>query len=356
MAIIKRDLIRKDVLELMDRRQHEQNRIIYDYLTKHPQEKGYYHKLWKKILNLNETHLNRVLPMQELPKKVSYEEMLYLARFFRYIEDTLANIYQQRMPLPEDFMIEGVNLGNFSAEWQIPPSSLEDRVLLYLHGGGFVLGSVNDHRLLTVTLAEKLQLKVLSLDYRLAPENCFPTHLTDCVFAYKWLLSEGIQPQNILIAGDSAGGALTLTTLLKLKQNHIPLPNGAICLSPVTDLSYTDEIFYINAKTDPVLANKGIFWWTYAYIRDHNPRDPLLSPLFGDLKGIPPILIQASTCEMLYGDAERFAITAKAAGVNVNLETWEDMIHVFPYFGLNSLPETQEAINNIKKFVNKLFS
>ncbi|MFW9928985.1 MAG: alpha/beta hydrolase [Candidatus Thorarchaeota archaeon] len=356
MAIIKRNLIRKDVLELMDRRQYEQNRIIYEYMTLHPQEKEYYHKLWKKILDLNETHLSRVLPMQELLKKVSYEEMLYLAKFFRYIEDTLAIMYQQRMPLPENFMIKSINLGNFSAEWQIPPSSLRNRVLLYLHGGGFVLGSVNDHRLLTVALAKKLQIKVLSLEYRLAPENNYPTHLNDCVFAYKWLLSEGIQPRNILIAGDSAGGALTLTTLLKLKQDHTPLPKGAICLSPVTDLSYTDDTFYINAKTDPVLANKGIFWWTHAYIGDHNPLDPLLSPLFGDLKGIPPLLIQASTCEMLYGDAERFAITAKTADVNVKLEIWDDMPHVFPYFGLTSLPEAQEAINNIKKFVNKLFS
>jgi monoterpene epsilon-lactone hydrolase len=355
MAIIKRDLIRKDVLELMDRRQHEQNRIIYEYLTKHPQEKRYYHKLWKKILELNEMHLQKVLPMQELFKKVSYNEMLYLAKFFRYIEDTLGNMYQQRTPLPKDFMLKRINLGNFSAEWQSPPSLFRDRVMLYFHGGGFVLGSVNDHRLLTVALAEKLQIKILSLDYRLAPENRFPTHLNDCVYAYKWLLSEGFQPQDILIAGDSAGGALTLTTLLKLKYDHTPLPKGAICLSPVTDLSYTDETFYINAKKDPVLANKGIFWWTHAFAGGHNPHDPLLSPLFGDLKGMPPLLIQASTCEMLYGDAERFAITAKASGVNVKLETWEDMIHVFPYFGLKSFPEAQEAIDNIKKFVNKLY-
>lgn len=356
MAIIKRNLIRKDVLELIDRRQHLQNRIIYEYLTEHPQEKGYYYKLWKKILDLNETHLNRVLPTQELIKNVNYEEMLYLAIFFRYIEDTLANIYQKRIPLPENFMIKRVNLGNFSAEWQIPPTLLGDRIMLYIHGGGFVLGSVNDHRLFTVSLAKKLQIKVLSLDYRLAPENSYPTHLNDCIFAYKWLLSEGVPPQNIVIAGDSAGGALTLTTLLKLKQDHISLPKGAICLSPVTDLSYTDESFYINAKTDPILANKGIFWWTHAYIRDNNPYDPLLSPLFGDLKGMPPLLIQASTCEMLYGDAERFAIKVKAAGVNVKFETWDDMPHVFPYFGLKSLPETQEAINNMQKFVSKLFS
>jgi monoterpene epsilon-lactone hydrolase len=356
MAIIKRDLIRKDVLELMDRRQHLQNRIIYEYLTEHPQEKGYYHKLWKKILDLNEIHLNRVLPTQELIKKVNYEEMLYLAIFFRYIEDTLANIYQKRIPLPKNFLIKSVNLGNFLAELQIPPNLLGDRIMLYIHGGGFVLGSVNDHRLFTVSLAKKLQIKVLSLNYRLAPENSYPTHLNDCVFAYKWLLSEGIPPQNIVIAGDSAGGALTLTTLLKLKQDHISLPKGAICLSPVTDLSFTDNSFYINAKTDPILANKGIFWWTHAYIGDHNPYDPLLSPLYGDLKGIPPLLIQASTCEMLYGDAERFAIKAKAAGVNVKIETWDNMPHVFPYFGLRSLSETQEAINNMQKFVNKLFS
>ncbi|TFG02820.1 MAG: steryl acetyl hydrolase [Promethearchaeota archaeon] len=356
MPIINRNLIRKDVLELIDRRQHEQNRIIYEYFKKNPQEKSFYEKLWRKILALNEKHLKRKLPAENFHGILSYDEMLYIAKFFRYIEDALADMYQERVPIPKDFTLRPVNLGKFNGEWQIPSSYVDGRVILYIHGGGFILGSVNDHRILTVALAEKLQIKVLSIDYRLAPENNYPTHLNDCVYAYKWLLSEGINPQNILIAGDSAGGNLTLSTLLKLKQDHIPLPQGAICLSPVTDLSFTDEAFYMNAKTDPILADKGIFWWADAYIGDQNPRVPFLSPIFGDLKELPPLLIQASTCEMLYGDAERFVVAAKSAGVDVKFETWDDMLHVFQGFGLRRFPEAKEAMNNIKKFVAILFS
>ncbi|TFG16334.1 MAG: alpha/beta hydrolase [Promethearchaeota archaeon] len=356
MPIIDRNLLRKDVLELMDKRQHEQNRIIYEYLKNNPQERPFYEKLWKKILDLNDKYLKRELAVDYFHEILSYEEMLYIAKFFRYIEDALADMYQERVPIPEDVTLRPISLGKFNAEWQIPSSYVNEHVMLYIHGGGFILGSVNDHRILTVALAEELQLKLLSIDYRLAPENKFPTHLNDCVYAYKWLLSEGINPQNILIAGDSAGGNLTLTTLLKLKEDHIPLPRGAICLSPVTDLSFTDETFYMNAKTDPVLADKGIFWWTDAYIGDNNPRSPLLSPLFGDLKGLPPLLIQTSKCEMLYGDAERFVVAAKSAGVIIKFQAWDDMLHVFQGFGLRRFPEAKEALKNLDEFVNSLFS
>jgi acetyl esterase/lipase len=356
MSVINRDLIRKDVLEFMDKRQHEQDRKVYEYFVIHPEEKSYYNTLWNKIKDLNRRYLKRDLPVDSIHGILSHEEMLYMANLFRYVEDNLAYMYQERVPIPKDVTLKPINLKNFSAEWQIPSQPNEGRVMLYIHGGGFVIGSVNDHRILTVALGQQIRGKVLSLDYRLAPENRFPTHLNDCVYAYKWLLSEGIDHKKIIIAGDSAGGNLTLTTLLKLKQDHIPLPGGAICLSPVTDLSFTDESFYINAETDPVLGDKGIFWWTDAYIGDHNQYDPLVSPLFGDLSGLPPILIQASTCEMLYGDAERFVIAAKSAGNDIELEAWDDMLHVFQGFGLRRFPEAKQAINNIGIFVDSLFS
>lgn len=355
MQVINRDLIRKDVLEFMDRRQHEQDRKIYEYFEIHPEERSYYNKLWNKIKDLNRKYLKRELPVDSIYGILSYEEMLYMAKLFRYVEEKLADMYQERIPIPKDFTLKPISLGNFSAEWQIPSQPIEDRVMLYIHGGGFVIGSINDHRILTVALAQKLKIKVLSLDYRLAPEHRFPTHLNDCVYAYKWLLSEGLDPKNIIIAGDSAGGNLTLSALLKLKQDHTTLPRGAIGLSPVTDLSFTDEMFYMNAKTDPVLADKGIFWWTDAYVGDHNRRDPLLSPVSGDLSGLPPILIQASTCEMLFGDAERFVIAAKSAGVDVSFEAWHDMLHVFQGFGLRRFSEAKEAIYNIRAFVDNLF-
>jgi monoterpene epsilon-lactone hydrolase len=278
-----------------------------------------------------------------------------MAKFFRYIENTLADKYQERKPIPNDFIIREVAFKKFSVEWQIPPNRNNNQVLLYIHGGGFILGSINDHRLLTVELAHRLKHKVLSINYRLAPENKYPAHLNDCVAAYMWLLSEQTDPKNIIIAGDSAGGNLTLTTLLKLKEENLPMPRGAICLSPVTDLTFTDTSFYLNSQTDPILADVGVFWWNEAYINGMDPLNPLISPLFADLNGLPPILLQTSSCEMLYNDSKRFAVAAKSAGIDVTLQVWDDMPHVFQMFGLNCLSEAEEAIENINKFVMELY-
>lgn len=198
-------------------------------------------------------------------------------------------------------------------------------------------------------------MRVLSLDYRLAPEHAYPSQLEDCIAAYKWLLSKGIKPENIVIAGDSAGGSLTLMTLLKLRNDGIPLPVGAVSLSPDTDWSGSDELFWKNAETDPVLADIGLFWWVPAYLAGADPNDPMISPLFADLEGLPPLLVQASTSEMLYGGAKRFADRAKEAGVDVTFETWDGMPHVWQSFGLEVLPEAKQATAKIGEFIQKLF-
>jgi acetyl esterase/lipase len=140
---------------------------------------------------------------------------------------------------------------------QIVDAAREDRVLLYLHGGGWVLGSPNGHRLLTTELGWAARMRVLSVDYRLAPEHPYPAQLEDCTSAYKWLLSQGLRPKNIIIAGDSAGGSLTLTSLLKLRDEGIPLPGGAVCISPSTDISFTDDSYFENGETDPILETWG---------------------------------------------------------------------------------------------------
>jgi len=149
------------------------------------------------------------------------------------------------------------------------------------------MGSPSTHRLLTVALGEAARMSVLSVDYRLAPEHPYPASLQDCTAAYSWLLSAGIASKNIVIAGDSAGGNLTLTTLIKLRDSGIPLPAGAVCLSPPTDM-VADESFFENAETDPVLADVGLFWWVPAYRAGADPRDPLVSPIYADLRGLPP--------------------------------------------------------------------
>jgi monoterpene epsilon-lactone hydrolase len=356
MTVLNRKKIRSDVLKMIDDQLKLQVKGMAGIPKKFPNEKISFMPLWKKVLNINDQVFKDGLDPDEATKLLTMDEMLYLSKILRYMFELVADYDQKEHPIPKNVKIESIDAGGVPAEWQISPNSPKDKVLLYFHGGGFVLGSINSHRLLTVAIGIETRMRVLSINYRLAPENIFPAPLNDCVTAYKWLLSTGIKPENIIIMGDSAGGNLTLVTLLKLKEEGIKLPAAAIMLSPVTDYTFSDESFLKNAETDPMLADVGAFWWSYAYIRDADKKNPLISPLFGDLKGLPPLLFHVSPCEMLFSDSIRVVKKAKSVGVNVTLQEWEDMPHVFQGFGLYILPEAKKAIKKIGEFVHKIIS
>jgi acetyl esterase/lipase len=222
---------------------------------------------------------------------------------------------------------------------------------LYIHGGGYIMGSPNFTRLISVRLGLVTKMRVLSIDYRLAPEHPYPQGLEDCITSYKWLISSGIDPKNIIISGDSGGGYYSLITLITLKNRGIPLPAGAIVFSPATDLAMTSKSFKNNAPTDPILADLGIYWWVECYLSGADPYSPKVSPLYSDLSGLPPILIQATTSEMLYDDAKKFYEKAKKAGVNVVFQTWDESLHEFQIY---DLPESNEAFANAKSFIENL--
>ena len=359
MPICNRSKIRPDVLKLMDDILNEQTNGVSEFLQREENQGVDFSTLWQKLMDGNERFFKREGTVDDLLAwaydYLTEEEMLFFAKLFRFAFETAANSEQKRYPIPKDVKVESVDAGGVPAEWQTVPGAREDRVLLYFHGGGMVLGSPNSHRVFTVHLGQLTKMRVLSVDYRLAPEYPYPAQLEDCTAAYKWLLSTGIKPENIVIAGDSAGGNLTLTTLVKLRNDGIPLPAGGVCLSPATDWANSDESFFENAETDPVLADIGLFWWIPAFLAGADPGDPLVSPVYADLKGLPPLLLQASTSEMLFSGCKRLVDQAKAAGVNVTLQTWEGMPHVFQSFGLHVLPEAKEAIAKIGKFVQKLF-
>ena len=343
----------------MDELLQDQMEGIFEFLKREENQGVDFQALWNKVMELNALLFargrKREVKTEDLYGLLTDEEMLFLAKLLRFSFEYAANIEQKNFPIREDVKIRIVDAGGAPAEWQTVPGAIENRVLLYLHGGGMILGSPNTHRLLTVALGEATKMPVLSVDYRLAPEHPYPTPLEDCTAVYNWLLSTGIKPENIVIAGDSAGGNLTLTTLIKLRDDETPLPAGAVCLSPSTDYTGSDESFFENAETDPVLADIGLFWWIPAYLAGADPSDPLVSPLYADLKGLPPLLLHASTCEILYSDSTRFVERAKAAGVDAILETWNDMMHVWHMFGLHDLTESKEAIAKIGEFVKKLF-
>ncbi len=257
-----------------------------------------------------------------------------------------------RAVTPAGITRELVTADDVPCEWLIPDGSPTDQALLYLHGGGFVYGWSNPHRQMVGYLAKQMGVRVLGVDYRLAPEHPFPAGLDDCVTAYRWLIKQGFAAQNLTIAGDSAGGNFTLTSLLKLRDEGDPLPAAAACLSPATDMTPRDDFLQ---EYDAILHPRAVRLYHSAYVGDHDPHDPLLSPVYGDLHGLPPILIHAGGDEALREDAVRFAERAKQAGVDLRLEVYPRMWHVWQ-IAAPALPQAVESLNDIAQFLKSHMS
>jgi acetyl esterase/lipase len=219
-----------------------------------------------------------------------------------------------------------------------------------LHGGAYALGSIDVFREWVARLARATSLRALLVGYRLAPEHPYPAALDDATAACLWLLEQGVEPAKIILAGDSAGGGLALSTLVSLRDAGHPLPAGAVCISPWTDLALTGGSIRDKAPVDPVLSPGDLETYAGYYAGTVERTEPLLSPLYADLRGLPPLLIQVGSEEILLDDALRAARKARAAGVDVTLETWEGMFHafyMFPFF-----PETKRALESIAAFVS----
>ncbi len=251
-----------------------------------------------------------------------------------------------------DVRCEPVDAAGVPGERISTPESVQERVIYYLHGGAYVMGSINTHRELISRLARAGRARALAVDYRLAPENPFPAAIEDSAAAYRWLLSSGVDPARLVIAGDSAGGGLTIATLVALRDAGDPLPAAAVCLSPWVDLEGLGESMISRAEIDPMIQRDSLIQTAKAYLGDADPRTPLAAPLYADLRGLPPLLIQVGTAETLLDDATRLTERARAAGVDVILEPWDDMFHVWQ-FCASILPEGQQAVDRIGEFVRK---
>lgn len=238
------------------------------------------------------------------------------------------------------------------AEWIVPSKLSTDRVLLYLHGGSYNAGSINSHRSLAANIAAAANARALIIDYRLAPEHPYPAAVDDATAAYEWLLDNGHAPGEIIIAGDSAGGGLAMALLVHLRDKGKPLPALAICLSPWTDLAGAGQSLQTRAKADIILDAGNLSKSAQAYLGGADPRAPLASPLYADLKGLPPLLIQVGSDEILLSDSTELAERAKGAGVNVTLEVWEPMQHDW-HFAASFVPEGRQAIARIGEFVEQ---
>jgi len=248
---------------------------------------------------------------------------------------------------------ERVCAGGVDGEWISPVNVPEDNAILYFHGGGFRLGSVTSHRDLMAQIALASGCRVLAINYRLAPEHRFPAALDDALAAYGWMLDRGLKSENVAFAGDSAGGNLVLAAMLALRERGLPLPVSAVLMSPWTDLAATGSSYVSRAEADPIHQRSMILALAKNYLGGQgDPYDPLVSPLYADLAGLPPLLIQVGDRETVLDDSVMFADLARAAGVDVSLEVWDGMIHVFQMFGAE-LPEARQAIASIAGFLNR---
>ena len=237
-----------------------------------------------------------------------------------------------------------------SAEWIQPitaarGSARNDLVIFYTHGGGYVSGSCSDHRMQVAKIVQASGISALLYEYRLAPEHPFPAAIEDTLTAYRWLLTQVISPYQIVIAGESAGGGLCLATLLALRDQDIPLPAAAVALSPWTDLKCTGESYRTKARVCLAPVGMSTVCSKY-YAGDHDPELPWISPLYGDLHGLPPSLIYVGDDETMRDDSIRYAEKAKSSGVEVTFKVWEGMVHCFPLF-FPLFPEAKQAMDEI---------
>jgi acetyl esterase/lipase len=255
-----------------------------------------------------------------------------------------------RLPAPRDAKVRQVHHHGVRGEW-VEWTDEPQHTIYYLHGGGYVACSPATHRAFTIALSRAARARVFAIDYRLAPEHRFPAAVEDAISGYRWLINRGEDPDRMAIGGDSAGGGLTMATLIGLRDRGVPLPRAAFCLSPWADMTVTGRSITTNDGIDSMFFGEGISRMAPVYLGDASPTDPLASPIYADLSRLPPTLIYASSSEVLLDDAVRLADRAKQCGVNVDLRVLENLPHVWPIFIGFKLPEARKAIGEIADFI-----
>ena len=258
---------------------------------------------------------------------------------------------QKHSNILNEITVKGQIINDIKSEWLIPESANPEKLILYVHGGGYVSGSCNDHRRFVSKFAKVTGITNLIYEYRLAPEYPFPSALDDSVEIYKWLLLSGFKPKNIVIAGESAGGGLTLAILLALKELDIPQPKAAVAISPWTDLTCSSDSYVTKNKLSPAPINS---WYVFShyYVGENLRTNPLISPQFGDLKNLPSIFINSGVNDELYEDGEKFYLKAKEAGVDITFRAGDEMVHCYPLLA-PMFKEATEAMSEIVLFIKK---
>ncbi len=283
-------------------------------------------------------------------KKETYTHMMTKPIDIKWVREYMLTQAEKSKP-PKNVTVEHVSTGGIKGEWLTPDTVKRDGCLLYLHGGGYCFGAPITHRLMVAGIARAAKIRVFSLDYRLAPENPFPSGLDDALAAYDWLVAQGVKEESIVVAGDSAGGGLALSLLLKLKSMNKTLPKKSVLISPWTDLALTGKSIQANKKSCVMMTEAVLETCSEAYLSDADANDPFASPLYGDLEGLPPMLVYVSTTESIHDDATRLAEKAGKNGVDVSLRIWAKQPHAWPIF-YPIIPESKVCVNEMGKFIS----
>lgn len=285
-----------------------------------------------------------------------------MTRFvFRYMANPAlpVEVRRQRMDrvvgtvrVSRDTRVETVMAGRVPAEWIVPPDVATDAVLLYLHGGGYAAGSFVTHRVVAEKVAQLARVRALLPAYRLAPEHRFPAAVDDAVAVYRWLIQDyNADPARVVVAGDSAGGGLTIVLAVSARDSGLPLPAALACVSPWTDLAGTGESMRTKAGVDPCFTPEDLHLQAREYLGDADPMHPLASPLYADLHGLPPVMAQVGEDELLLDDARRLVERARAVSVDATLEVWPGLWHIFATQG--TFPESRQAMQRLGRFLRR---
>jgi len=284
------------------------------------------------------------LPADSIPEDLFPREEMPALR--KGQEEMMSNFY----PLPEGIETEDIEASGVAATWFSHGDSNAERVILYVHGGGFMWGSPRTHGELISRVCLEAGVRCLAVDYRETPEHVFPAALDDCAALYQWLLDQGVRAQHIALVGDSAGGGLVLSTLVRLQAQGLPYPAAAVATSAFTDLTLSGDS--MKTVKDPLCTEKGLKLLADTYAGGHDLTDPELSPLFADKTGFPPLLLQVAENELLRDDTVRFARSATDSGVDNSLEIYPGACHLWHWFG-PQVPESVAALESIAKFLKQ---
>lgn len=246
--------------------------------------------------------------------------------------------------------VERIDIDGLPAAWIRPGDAEDEKVIIHLHGGGYVTGFIDSHLMMCVPMAKALKRKMLLPEYRLAPANPFPAALEDALKTYRWLLAQGTDACDIVLSGDSAGGGLALATALALRDAGDPLPAALICISPWADLTNRGASHAANAQIESVLRTDVLNKWASFYTDTSNLTNPFVSPVYADFHGLPPLLIQVGSDEILLDDSLTLAQRAQADGVDVSLRVWDELWHAWPVLG-DLIPESGMAFEEMREFV-----